>query len=139
MLRWRKGRVDHVIHVVDDMAADGGLVGREDERRQLGLLLGRARNGHGGATLVLGEPGVGKTALLEAASATAGAMQVLRVTGFESESTIPYAAVQRLCIPLRGHLDALPKRQQDALRVAAGVAEGPPPDRFLVGLGSSGS
>ncbi|MER7555688.1 AAA family ATPase [Nocardioides sp. NPDC126508] len=130
--------MDHVIHVVDDMAADGGLVGREDERRQLGLLLGRARNGQGGAMLVVGEPGVGKTALLEAASATAEAMQVLRVTGFESESTIPYAAVQRLCIPLRRHLDALPTRQQDALQVAAGVAEGPPPDRFLVGLGILG-
>ncbi|MDH2413904.1 AAA family ATPase [Nocardioides sp. CER19] len=130
--------MDHVIHVVEEPDAEAGLVGREREQQQLGLLLGHARNGQGGSVLVVGEPGIGKTALLEATSGNAEAMQVLRVAGFESESTMPYAALQRLCIPLRDHLAALPGRQQDALLVAAGVADGPPPDRFLVGLGILG-
>jgi DNA-binding CsgD family transcriptional regulator len=130
--------VDHAHRVVGAAGSAGGLVGREDEQRQLGLLLGHARNGQGGSLLVLGEPGIGKTALLSAASATADAMRVLHVAGFESEAAIPYAAVQRLCIPLRDHFAGISERQQDALRVAAGLADGPAPDRFLVGLGVLG-
>ena len=51
---------------------------------------------------------------------------------------MPFAALQRLMIPLREHLAELPERHQQALRVAAGAAAGPPPDRFLVGLGVLG-
>ena len=120
-------------HVVD-----GGLLGRADEVQLLSHLVGRARNGQGRSVLLLGDPGIGKTALLDAATATAAAVRVLRIDGFEAESTIPYAGVQRLAIPLRDHLTELPVRQQDALRVAAGVAEGDAPDRFLVGLGVLG-
>ena len=59
----------------------------------------------------------------------------LRVNGYESESTVPFGAVQRLSLPLRHHLGELPVRQQQALQVACGTADGPPPNRFLVGLG----
>ncbi|GAA4982300.1 LuxR family transcriptional regulator [Kineococcus glutinatus] len=65
-------------------------------------------------------------------------MRRLGVDGCEAESTIPYAALHRLMIPLRAHLPSLPERHQEALRVAAGAAAGPPPDRFLVGLGVLG-
>ncbi|GAB1819501.1 helix-turn-helix transcriptional regulator [Herbidospora sp. RD11066] len=109
-----------------------GLLGRDDERRRLDLLLGNARNGHGGSILITGEPGIGKTALLGAVRAT------IRLDGFESEMTLPFAAIQRLTIPLSHHLRALPERQREAIRVASGLADGPPPDRFLVGLGVLG-
>ncbi|MFC7494909.1 MULTISPECIES: helix-turn-helix transcriptional regulator [unclassified Nocardioides] len=115
-----------------------GLLGRESEQRHLTQLIGRARNGQGGALLLLGEPGIGKSALLDDAVSRAAGVRLLRLDGHEAESTIPYAGVQRLAIPLRHHVDELPARQQDALRIAAGVAEGPAPDRFLVGLGVLG-
>lgn len=102
------------------------------------VLLGQARNGRGGALLLAGEPGIGKTTLLKAATSGAAGVQLVRVDGFESESTMPFAAVQRLMMPLDRHLGALPDRHQQALRVAAGTVAGPPPDRFLVGLGALG-
>ena len=114
------------------------LLGRDAEIRQLSSLLGRARNGHGGAVLVTGEPGIGKTALVDRAGAAAAGMTTLKVVGYEAESTIPYALIQRLIIPLQPGLAALPDRQRLALAVAAGRADGPPPDRFLVGLGLLG-
>ncbi|WP_061296563.1 helix-turn-helix transcriptional regulator [Herbidospora cretacea] len=114
------------------------LLGRDDERRRLDLLLGNARNGHGGSLLVTGEPGIGKTALLEATTTGAAGLKTVRLDGFESEMTLPFAAIQRLTIPLTGHLRALPERQREAIKVASGLADGPPPDRFLVGLGVLG-
>jgi DNA-binding CsgD family transcriptional regulator len=109
------------------------LLGREAEERQIGALLTAARNGRGGSLLVLGEPGIGKTTLL--ASTSNRGMRALQVTGYEAESTIPYAALHRLMLPLRSHVASLSKFHQRALRVAAGTESGPPPDRFLVGMG----
>ncbi|WP_218010763.1 helix-turn-helix transcriptional regulator [Herbidospora mongoliensis] len=114
------------------------LLGRDDERRRLDLLLANARNGHGGALLVTGEPGIGKTALLEVTTTGAAGLTTIRLDGFESETTLPFAAIQRLTVPLSGHFPALPARQREAVQVASGLADGPPPDRFLVGLGVLG-
>ena len=133
-LRGTRRWADHVTHVV---GAEDLLVGREEELRSLGQLLGHARNGEGGSLLLIGEPGVGKTALLTNACAAAAGMRVVALAGHESESTMPFAAVQRLVIPLREHLPALPDRQRQALDVAGG-GSGPAPDRFLVGLGVLG-
>ncbi|WP_245807098.1 helix-turn-helix transcriptional regulator [Krasilnikoviella flava] len=116
------------------MHGTSGLLGRESEQRRVAEVIGSARNGHGSALLILGEPGVGKTTLLTATTPGAG-MQVLRLGGYESESSMPYAAVERLTGLLREHLAEIPERQRLSLRVASGVADGPPPDRFLVGLG----
>ncbi len=120
------------------MASAEGLLGRHGERERVRALLGHARNGRGGALLVTGEPGIGKTALLDATTSDQAGLRLLRVDGFEAESMIPFAGVQRLAIPLRGYLSQLPESHRHALRVAAGVAEGEPPDRFLVGLGVLG-
>ncbi|WP_028643554.1 helix-turn-helix transcriptional regulator [Nocardioides sp. URHA0020] len=120
------------------MAEVAELLGRDAELRQLDALVGHARNGRAGALLLSGEPGIGKTALLDAASHRATGLQVLSADGYEAESTMPYAALQRLMIPLREYLSVLPERQQRALRVAAGVTEGTAPDRFMVGLGALG-
>ena len=121
-------------HVV----ADDRLVGRTDELAHLALTVSHARNGRGGALLLVGDPGIGKTTLLAAATRDLVGVQLIRVSGFEAESTMPFAAVERLVRPLREHLDALPERHQQVLRVAAGEVSGPPPDRFLVGLGVLG-
>ena len=120
------------------MGSDQSLLGREAEQRQIGSVLGGARNRRGSALLVVGEPGIGKTALLEATASGATGDASLRLVGFEAEATIPFAAVQRLTVPLRQHLPSLPTRHQQALLVASGAGEGPPPDRFLVGLGVLG-
>ena len=115
---------------------DTTVFGRDEELRRLAALVRSARNGRSGALAIRGDPGIGKSTLLRAA--TGPDVHLLRVDGFESESTIPFAALQRLGRPLREHLPALPERQQLALRTAVGVADGPPPDLFLVGLGMLG-
>ncbi|GAY14009.1 LuxR family transcriptional regulator [Mycobacterium sp. shizuoka-1] len=120
------------------MTSPTTFVGRVEELDTLKALMTRARNGVGGALVVRGEPGIGKTALLDAATTHAGDAAVIRSDGFEAELAMPYAALQRIASPLTDHLERLPARQQQALRVAAGQDDGPPPDRFLVGLGMLG-
>lgn len=114
------------------------FVGRAEELEALKSLLTRARNAAGGALVIRGEPGIGKTALLEAATSDLGGMTLIRVDGFEAELTMPYAGLQRVGVALADHLQALPDRQRQALLVAWGSADGPPPDRFLVGMGMLG-
>ncbi|WP_222829372.1 helix-turn-helix transcriptional regulator [Xylanimonas cellulosilytica] len=116
------------------MHGTGGLLGREDERTRLAEVIGAARNGHGSALVVVGEPGIGKTALLrDAAQLTQ--LRAVRLDGYESESAMPYAAIERLTGLLRGHLADIPDRQRQTLDIASGAVDGPAPDRFLVGLG----
>ena len=88
--------------------------------------------------LIRGEPGIGKTTLLRDVTTRATGFQLLSLVGFEAESTIPFSGLQRLAAPLIEHRTALPERQQQALLVATGSTDGPPPDRFLVGLGLLG-
>lgn len=114
------------------------LVGRADEVHTLRTLITRARNGTGGALVVSGDPGIGKTALLEAATSGQAGVTVIRSDGFEAELAMPFAALQRMGIPLTEHVNALPARQRQALAVAWGIEDGPAPDRFLVGLGMLG-
>ncbi|MCV7430081.1 helix-turn-helix transcriptional regulator [Mycolicibacterium bacteremicum] len=114
-----------------------GLVGRADESRALRALLTRARNGFGGARVLRGDPGIGKTALLNAVTTELTDFDVIRCDGFEAELGMPYAALHRMGRPLSSHLDSLPARQRQALAVAWG-ADGPAPDQFLVGLGTLG-
>ncbi|HTU06130.1 MAG TPA: ATP-binding protein, partial [Trebonia sp.] len=114
------------------------LLGRDDERALLDRLVGTARGGWSAVLVLRGEPGVGKTALLEYAIGAAAGLRVVRVTGVQSESELAYATVQQLCAPLLNHLDALPGPQRDALATAFGMAAGKPPDRFMIGLGVLG-
>jgi DNA-binding CsgD family transcriptional regulator len=96
------------------------LRGREYEQAALADVVGRARAGHGSALLLQGQPGVGKSALLEDAIAAADGMTVLRTRGVESEAPLPFAALHRLLRPTLTHLDRIPARQADALRAAFG-------------------
>ena len=108
------------------------LFGRDAELAALASLVGEARAGRGGALVVRGLPGVGKSALLAHVAGTDD-VQVLRVRGVESESPLAFAALQRLLWPLRARFDALPGPQRTALRAALGEAEGEG-DRFLAFL-----
>ena len=97
------------------------LHGRSAETARIDELLAAARDGRSGALVIRGEAGVGKTALLDYAAATAG-MRVLRGTGIESEAELPFAALQLLLRPGLGRLDGLPPPQAQALRGAFGLA-----------------
>src|SRR6266568_3373839 len=110
------------------------LLDRRTERAELGQLLEAARGGRSGALVVHGEAGVGKTALLEDAIASAGGMRIARVAGIESEMELAYAALQQLCAQMLDGLDRLPDPQREALGVVFGLRAGEAPDRFLVGL-----
>ncbi|WP_308249842.1 ATP-binding protein [Sphaerisporangium fuscum] len=109
------------------------LYGRSAEISAIDEVIARAGDGSGGAVVVRGEAGVGKTALLDAAAARGGAMRVLRATGVESESDLAFAALHQALWPAAGSLEALPEPQRDALRAALGLAAGSAGDRFLVG------
>src|SRR5690348_7488231 len=114
--------------------ATEGLVGRRAECQALEQLLEDVRAGRSRVLVLHGEPGVGKTALLEYAGARAAGCRVIRVTGVESEMALPYAALQQLCGPLLDRLDHLQLPQRAALGIALGLCEGPAPDRLLIGL-----
>ena len=88
--------------------------------------------------MVGGDPGMGKTALLAEVTSDLSGARVMWTDGFEAESTMPYSALHLLGVSLAPYAGALPTRQQEALRVAAGVVDGVPPDPFLVGLGMLG-
>lgn len=117
--------------------APTGLLGRGEQQRVLAGLISNARNGIGSALLIRGDPGIGKTALLQDAAA-AGGIRRIQLTGFEAESSVAFAGLQRFVMPLGTHLAALPPRHRQALLVATGSEAGPVPDRFLVGLGLLG-
>jgi DNA-binding NarL/FixJ family response regulator len=110
------------------------LLGRQRQQTVLERLLEAAREGHGGVLVLYGEPGVGKTALLEYALETATDFRVVRTSGVEGEMELDYAALQQLCSPLLELSERLPDPQRDALGVAFGLSPGRPPNPFLVGL-----
>ncbi|HEY2201981.1 MAG TPA: AAA family ATPase, partial [Solirubrobacteraceae bacterium] len=110
------------------------LRGRRAEREVLDRLLEALVRGQSGVLVVSGEPGAGKTALVESAISSASGFRVARAVGVESEMELAFAALQQLCAPMLGRLDQLPAPQRDALGVAFGLRAGDAPDRFLVGL-----
>jgi hypothetical protein len=120
-----------------DPAAGGratGLTGRRSECDVLDRLVDAVRAGQSRALVVCGEPGVGKSALLDYLAGRAAGCRVERVTGVQSEMELAFAALQQLCAPIRDRLEVLPGPQRDALRTVFGITAGPAPDRFLVGL-----
>src|ERR1700753_3803848 len=110
------------------------LRGRRSECAALDALLDRARAGRSGALVVEGEAGVGKTALLDYAIASASDLRVLVAVGVESEMELAFAALHQLCAPVLDRLERLPAPQRDALRTTFGLRAGPVADRFFLGL-----
>src|SRR6266702_5538545 len=154
----RAGLVGHAMaRSPDTLAGLDMLHGRSVERSVVERLLAGARAGRSGVLVVRGDPGVGKTALLDYAAAAAsagvsaggvaggampgggatrgvGSFRVLRGVGVESEADLSFAGLHGLLGPALGRRFALPRRQRDALDGAFGLKRAGPGDRFLVGL-----
>ena len=110
------------------------LQGRRSERDELDGLVAAVRAGESRALVVRGEPGVGKTALLEYLVEQATGFCVLRAAGVQSEMELAFAGLHQLLAPVLAHVDRLPYPQRNALQTAFGVNPGPAPDRFFVAL-----
>ncbi len=110
------------------------LTDRHSERGVLDALLDAVRAGESRVLVVRGDPGVGKTALLDYLARGAAGCRVVRVLGMQSEMELAFAGLHQLCAPMLHRLGQLPVPQRKALRTAFGLSVGPPPDRFLVGL-----
>src|SRR5918993_2335171 len=108
------------------MAAVTVLVGRDTERDRLRAALVDAAGGAPRALAIRGDPGVGKTRLLDAvlADPVGDAFRVIRAEGHEAESEIPYAALSLLLGPLLGGIATLPRPQAAALEGALNLGPG---------------
>jgi hypothetical protein len=109
------------------------LLGREHERQQIGQALARARSGTSATVALVGEPGIGKTALLSYAAEQAVGLQVLRARGIESEAQIPFGSLLELIRPALVMLGKIPSPQAAALEGALALRPGTAHDRFAVG------
>ena len=110
------------------------LKGRRDECGVLDRLIDAVRGGESRTLVVRGEPGVGKTALLDHLVEHAADCRVVRAAGVQSEMELAFAGLHQLLAPMLDRLERIPEPQRDALRTAFGVSPGPAPDRFFVGL-----
>ncbi|MFW5418722.1 AAA family ATPase [Nocardiopsis sp. CNT-189] len=110
------------------------LVGRREETDRLLALLGSAERGRGGALVLRGEPGIGKSALLDHLERAAPeGFRIIRASGAEFEAELAFAALHQLCVPVLDRIDGLSAPYRDPLLVAFGLAGGAP-DPFRTGL-----
>ena len=100
------------------------LIGRQAESARLEALLEDARRGLSGALAVIGDPGLGKTALLDEARERSADMRPLTATGVESESELPFASLHELLGPLLELLPRIPTTQARALAAALSLEDG---------------
>src|SRR4051794_32930014 len=111
-----------------------GLLGRRSECDALSGLVAATKAGRSQVLVVRGDPGIGKTALLDFVQERAAGCRIARAAGVESEMELAFAGLHQLCAPYLDPLDSLPAPQQQALGIAFGLRVGLAPDRFLVGL-----
>src|SRR6201988_1551411 len=98
-----------------------GLTGRPRERGLLDRFVADVRAGEGRALVVRGEPGVGKTALLDYLTGRASGCLVARAAGVQSEMELAFAGLHQLCAPMLDHAEALPGPQREALLTVLGL------------------
>jgi DNA-binding CsgD family transcriptional regulator len=112
------------------------MINREAEREEISSLLAHARGGLSRALVLRGEPGVGKSTLLEFALSAAGELSVVQIAGVESEMDLSYAGLHRLLLPFIPEIEALPVLQRTALAAAFGLGSeaAAPAQRLLVSL-----
>jgi DNA-binding CsgD family transcriptional regulator/tetratricopeptide (TPR) repeat protein len=110
------------------------LTGRRNECGALDRLIEAVRAGASRVLVVCGEPGVGKTALLDYLAGHAPGCRVVRAAGVQPETEFAFAGLHQLCAPIQDHLDRLPVPQREALRTAFGISAGAAPNRFFIGL-----
>jgi len=111
-----------------------GLTDRRGERQVLGRLVEAVQSGESRTLVVHGDPGVGKTVLLDYLAGQARRCRVARAVGVQTEMELAFAGLHQLCAPMLNHAEHLPVPQREALRTAFGLSAGPPADRFLIGL-----
>ena len=114
--------------------SEHALLGRRSECQVLDRLLEDVRTGHAHALVLRGEPGIGKSALLQYLVGRAAGCHVVQAAGVESEIGLANAALHQLCAGMLDLRERLPAPQRDALAAAFGLSSGPTPDRFVVGL-----
>jgi DNA-binding CsgD family transcriptional regulator len=110
------------------------LIDRRAECKVLDDVVEAVRAGQSQALVVLGEPGVGKTALLDYVAGQASGFHVARAGGDQSEMELAFSGLHVLCAPMLDRLDHIPAPQREALATAFALRAGEPPDRFIVGL-----
>ena len=99
-------------------------------------MLADARLGRSAVLAIVGEPGIGKTALLDYAAERAAGMRVLRARGVESETEVPFASLLELLRPALSVLDSIPAPQAEALAGALALRPAGTQDRFAIGAGT---
>ncbi|MCS5718753.1 AAA family ATPase [Herbiconiux sp. CPCC 205763] len=114
------------------------MLDRHPQRTQLDALLRSIREGRSSILLLDGGAGIGKTTLLDYVAKRAHDIELLSVTGIQSEVELAYAALHQLCRPLEQSMSALPAPQREALEITFGQREGDAPNKFLVGLAALG-
>jgi DNA-binding CsgD family transcriptional regulator len=110
------------------------LYGRGPELQALEQLTTSVGNGQAQVLVIHGEPGVGKTALMESLATSAPDYRVEQAFGIQSEMELAFAGVHQLCATMLDQAGELPDPQRGALETALGISSGPTPDRFLVSL-----
>ena len=111
-----------------DPPAEHRLIARDEQRRRLDDLTASARAGHGGALLVFGEPGIGKSVLLADAAGRVADMRVLSVTGLASDAELPYGGLAQLLAPIlpdRGHGSRRSRLRRSRVRSGSGRPPAP--------------
>jgi DNA-binding CsgD family transcriptional regulator len=117
-------------------AASQDLFGRDTETVVIAAFLGRESDPDVGALILSGDAGIGKSALLDgaAASAAAGGYTVIRTAGVEAEAEMGFAALTAVVHHLGTEtIAAVEPRYAHALEVALGVREAGTPDARLLG------
>src|SRR2546427_620289 len=109
------------------------LLGRDVELQAVDQALAAARLGKSSRLLIRGEPGLGKTALLDHAVEKAGSMRVLTARGVEFEADVPFAGLHDILHPTLGLLDRLPPIHASALRSSLGLGPRIESDRLIIG------
>jgi len=121
--------------IADQPRGVADLFGRADTQSTLLTLLESVAGGMSCAIVVRGEAGVGKSALLSyVANAAPVSVELRQLAGLESETPLGFAAIHRLIVPYLGRIEVLPDAQAQSLRTALGLAAGPPPSTFMLGL-----
>jgi len=114
---------------------DRGLLGRDREAAEITRLLDGVRAG-GGALVIRGEAGIGKSALLSDARLLAAdrAVTVVTAYGVRSETDLPFAGLHQIMRAWLTQLDGLPPLQRDAIRAAFGMSEATAPEPFMIAV-----
>ncbi|MEU7913261.1 LuxR C-terminal-related transcriptional regulator [Microbispora bryophytorum] len=129
-----EGLSDRAGDRVGDRVGDRPLIGRIEEQRVLAGLVAGVQEGLSGVLVLVGEPGTGKTRLLDQAATGCPDVRVARIVGVESEAHLGFAALHRLLRPWSSRIESLPTPQRDALRSAFGQVAAVAADRYLVGM-----